>query len=241
MNRRKFLTTISTASASLTAAAGVHSLAAAEKSNESEAKGLIVQTTRLSPPADGPITVAVLVSDRVNVIDLSGPWGVFESVDVPHSGFELFAVAETMEIVRSASGLKIKPDYTFENVPDPKVVVIPAQKGSDAMRNWLRKVVPTADVTMSVCTGAFQLAKAGLLNGKIATTHHEFLDDLEKQFPEIKVKRGVRFVENEKISTAGGLTSGTDLALRVVERYFGRSVAQRTADYMEYRGTGWIA
>ena len=105
---------------------------------------------------------------------------------------------------------------------------------------WLKKVSQTADVTMSVCTGAFHLAKAGLLSGKIATTHHEFFDKLEREYPDIHVKRGVRFVEGERISTAGGLTSGTDLALRVVERYFGREVAQRTANYMEYQSTGWI-
>jgi transcriptional regulator GlxA family with amidase domain len=93
---------------------------------------------------------------------------------------------------------------------------------------------------MSVCTGAFKLAKAGLLSGKAATTHHEFLDKLQSEYPDIQVKRGVRFVEGEKISTAGGLTSGTDLALRVVERYFGREVAQGAATYMEYTGKGWI-
>jgi len=240
MNRRQFLATVSTAGASLAAATTSHSLLAADEKKSGETKGLIVRTTKLTPPANGAVPVALLVSDRVNVIDFSGPWGVFESVDVPNSGFEIFAVAETLDIVRSASGLKIKPDYTFTNVPEVKVVVIPAQKGSDAMRDWLRKISQTADVTMSVCTGAFQLAKAGLLNGKIATTHHEYLDQLERDFPEIQVKRGIRFVENEKISTAGGLTSGTDLALRVVERYFGRSVAERTANYMEYQGKGWI-
>jgi transcriptional regulator GlxA family with amidase domain len=149
-------------------------------------------------------------------------------------------VAENAEIVTSGSGLKLKPDYTFANVPEVKVVVIPAQKGSDAMIDWLKNIAPTADVTMSVCTGAFKLAKAGLLSGKPATTHHEFLDQLEKEYPDIQVKRGVRFVEGEKISTAGGLTSGTDLALRVVERYFGREIAQAAADYMEYQGKGWI-
>ena len=152
----------------------------------------------------------------------------------------MFTVSDTAEIVTSASGLKIKPDYTFANMPQPKVVVIPAQMGTDAMIEWLRKHALEADVTMSVCTGAFKLAKAGLLAGKAATTHHEFLDKLEEQFPDIDVKRGVRFVEGEKISTAGGLTSGTDLALRVVERYFGREVAQNAALYMEYQGTGWI-
>jgi transcriptional regulator GlxA family with amidase domain len=112
--------------------------------------------------------------------------------------------------------------------------------GSAALHDWLRKTTPNTDVTMSVCTGAFQLAKAGLLSGKSATTHHLFLDRLAKTYPDIDVKRGVRFIEGEKISTAGGLTSGIDLALRVVERYFGRPVAQTTATYMEYQSQGWI-
>jgi transcriptional regulator GlxA family with amidase domain len=85
------------------------------------------------------------------------------------------------------------------------------------------------------------LAKAGLLDGKSATTHHDFLNQLEKNFPKVKVRRGVRFVEGEKISTAGGLSSGIDLALRVVERYFGRPAAEKTSAFMEYQGTGWIA
>ncbi len=236
MKRRRFLTTVA---AGLPAAV----LLAPNDSRASEIKGLVVQTSRLKPPASGSIPVAVLISEYLNVIDFSGPWGVFESVNLPNATeppFHLFTVAEKAGTVTSGSGLKIVPDYTFANVPEVKVVVIPAQKGSDTMIEWLRKAAPSADVTMSVCTGAFKLAKAGLLSGKPATTHHEFLDKLEKEYPDIKVKRGVRFVENEKVSTAGGLTSGTDLALRVVERYFGRAVAQTTADYMEYRGKGWI-
>jgi len=109
------------------------------------------------------------------------------------------------------------------------------------MHAWLRKVSPATDVTMSVCTGAFQLGKAGLLSGKSATTHHDYFEQFEKAFPDVSLKRGLRFVENEKISTAGGLSSGIDLALRVVDRYFGRDVAQATATYMEYQGKGWIA
>jgi transcriptional regulator GlxA family with amidase domain len=108
------------------------------------------------------------------------------------------------------------------------------------LHDWLGKVWQSADVTMSVCTGAFQLARVGLLKGSTATTHHEFIDKLGKEFPEIKVVRDVRFVEGEKISTAGGLSSGIDLALRVVERYFGRNSAGGTAAYMEYQGMGWM-
>lgn len=196
---------------------------------------------KLTPPTTGTIPVAVLISEGVTVIDFAGPWEVFQDVSVgEQGGFELFTVSEKIETIRATAGLKLVPDYTFANVPECKVVVIPAQKGSEAMREWLRKVSKTADVTMSVCTGAFQLAKAGLLDGQAATTHHDFIDKLEKGYPSINVKRGLRFVEGERISTAGGLSSGIDLALRVVERYFGRKVAQATAEYMEYQGRDWI-
>ena len=99
---------------------------------------------------------------------------------------------------------------------------------------WLRKVSTTADVIMSVCTGAFHLAKAGLLSGKGATTHHQFLDRLEKEYPDIAVKRGVRFVGGERISTAGGLTAGTDLALRIVEVLRAGDCGENCT-YMEYQ------
>jgi transcriptional regulator GlxA family with amidase domain len=155
--------------------------------------------------------------------------------------FQLFTVSEKTEPLSGSAGLKLVPDYTFETAPAPKVVVVPAQRGSKALHAWLRKVSESADVTMSVCTGAFQLGKAGLLAGKSATTHHDFFEQFAKAFPDVNLKRGLRFVENEKISTAGGLSSGIDLALRVVDRYFGRDVAQATAFYMEYQSKGWIA
>jgi transcriptional regulator GlxA family with amidase domain len=238
MKRRQFLAT----AAKFGGATALLPTADALASNQS-ANALAPEKSKLRPPPTGGIPVAILISSGLNVIDFSGPWGVFESVSVPGANeppFHLFTVSESADVVNSGSGLKLVPHYTFGNVPDVKVVVIPAQRGSDAMRDWLKKIVSTADVTMSVCTGAFQLAKAGLLSGKAATTHHEYIDKLKREFPDIDVKRDIRFVEGEKISTAGGLTSGTDLALRVVERYFGRDVAQAAATYMEYDGKRWI-
>jgi transcriptional regulator GlxA family with amidase domain len=203
---------------------------------------------KLTPPEKGKIPVAVAISQGVTVIDFAGPWEVFQDVMIPSRGtnmaeqhpFQLFTVSATLEPVRGSAGLQLIPDFTFETAPLSKVVVVPAQMGSVALHTWLQKVSQSTDVTMSVCTGAFQLAKAGLLSGKSATTHHDFTDGLAKQYPDIDVKRGLRFVEGEKISTAGGLTSGIDLALRVVERYFGREVAQTTAAYMEYQSKGWM-
>ena len=205
-------------------------------------------SSKLTPPAKGKIPVAVAISEGATVIDFAGPWEVFQDVHVNSRGssmedqmpFQLFTVSEKIETITGSGGMKLVPDYTFDNVPAPLVVVVPAQRGSQALHEWLRRVSTSADIVMSVCTGAFQLGKAGLLKGKSATTHHDFLDRFEKTFPDITVKRGLRFVEEEKVSTAGGLSSGIDLALRVVDRYFGREVAQATATYMEYQSKGWV-
>jgi transcriptional regulator GlxA family with amidase domain len=204
---------------------------------------------KLTPPASGPIPVAFTISAGVTVIDFAGPWEVFQDVMIPERGgshenqmpFELFTVSESKQVVTASAGLKIVPDHTFETAPQPRVIVVPAQRGSKALHAWLRAASTRADLTMSVCTGAFQLAKAGLLDGKQATTHHDFTDDLASEFPNVKVQKGLRFVEGgPNLATAGGLTSGIDLALRVVERYFGRTAAERTAFYMEYQSKGWM-
>jgi transcriptional regulator GlxA family with amidase domain len=213
----------------------------------------ISSALKLTPPASGQILVAVAISEGVQVIDFSGPWEVFQDV-VLNSGksdsgaddrnpFDLYTVSETKDPVTGSGGLKILPDYTFENAPAPKVVVVPAQLGSPALHAWLKKVAenPNTDLVTSVCTGAFQLAAAGLLSGRPATTHHQALKALKARYPDIDVKSGVRFVESGKIDTAGGLTSGVDMALRVVDRYYGRAVAHQTAEYMEYQSKGWMA
>ena len=232
MDRREFLG----------AGAAAALLAAAGKSANAEAG----HAGKLDP-GKGRIPVAVAISEGVTVIDFSGPWEVFQDAHLPERGamedqmpFDLFTVSESTAPLRGSAGLRLVPDHTFASAPAPRVIVVPAQRGSPALHEWLRKASRTADVTMSVCTGAFQLARAGLLAGLEATTHHEAIDRLASQFPDVKVRRGLRFVENAKISTAGGLTSGIDLALRVVERYFGRPAAERTAAYMEYQSRGWV-
>lgn len=201
----------------------------------------------LAPPAHGSIPVAFVVSRGTVMIDLAGPWEVFNTVMVPSRGaamddqmpFETYTVAESKEPV-TLGGIKIVPQYTFGDAPAPKIIVIPAQGGqTEAMLNWIRNASKTTDVTMSVCTGAFVLASTGLLSGKPATTHHGSYKKLAIEFPAIQVRRGARFVESGNLATSGGLTSGIDLALRVVERYFGRNAAAETAYELEYQGTGW--
>ena len=198
----------------------------------------------LTPPANASIPVAFLISEGAVVIDFCGPWEVFQRVSIPgrkYDAFTLYTVAESAAPIHTSGGMQITPTYTIVNAPPPKIIVIPAQSpASEATKAWIRNATKSTDVTMSVCTGAFVLASTGLLNGKPATTHHGAYVDLAMQYPEVHVERGARFVEVGNLATAGGLTSGMDLAFRVVERYFGRDIASQTASLLEYQGQGWL-
>lgn len=188
------------------------------------------------------VRVAFLLGEHANVIDTFGPWEVFQDAVTPQgddASFELYTVAPDEGPLEMTGGLQILPKYTIANAPQPNVIVVPAQRSTAESRAWLAKASAETDVTMSVCTGAFQLARAGLLKGVAATTHHEFFDSFAKEFPDIELRRGLRYVDSGRIATAGGLTSGIDLALHLVSRYFGVETAQATAAYMEYTSDAW--
>lgn len=190
------------------------------------------------------IRVAFMLGEHANVIDTAGPWEVFQDVMLDGAAghghpFELYTVAPTHDMVRMTGGLQVKPHYSIEDAPAPNLIVVPAHRSTAASREWLRRASASTDVTMSVCTGAFQLARVGLLKGLPAATHHQFWDDFAREFPDVELRRGLRFVDSGRIATAGGLTSGIDLALHIVERYFGAEVAARTARYMEHTSEAW--
>ena len=199
---------------------------------------------KFTPPRDGnKIRVAFVLTEGATMIDFAGPWEVFQDVggEAGPNPFELFTVGESKGPIRTSGGMMVVPDYTFADAPVARIVVVPAQRGAPNMTEWLRDIGKTSDVVMSVCTGAFQLGKAGLLDGKEATTHHEFYNQFQKKFPKAKLVKGQRFVQSDDVVyTAGGLTSGIDLALHIVEKYYGRDVAMQTATYMEYESTHWM-
>src|SRR6476469_10943589 len=112
MKRRQFLSAAVTLGAAVAAVPSTSALM-----SESDVKGIATENSKLKPPASGTIPVAMVISQGVNVIDLSGPWGVFESVQVPGAGFELFTVSDQKELVSSGSGLQLMPSYTYEDMP----------------------------------------------------------------------------------------------------------------------------
>jgi transcriptional regulator GlxA family with amidase domain len=195
-------------------------------------------------PRRDKVKVAFMLGEGANVIDTAGPWEVFQDtviqVDGQHrDAFELYAVGPTEDLLRMTGGLTVKPAYSIRNAPQPHLIVVPAHKSTDDSIAWLREASAGTDVTISICTGAFQLARAGLLKGVPATTHHDFWDEFQAQYPDVELKRGLRFVDSGRIATAGGLTSGIDMALHVVSRYFGVEAAAATAAYMEYASDAW--
>jgi transcriptional regulator GlxA family with amidase domain len=211
------------------------------------------QTHPLKAPTSGKINVAFLISQGAEVIDFAGPWEVFSVAMLTTEGkpwhesdgedmvmpFNVYTVSDSLKPV-DANGLTIVPNYSFENAPKPQIIVIPAQGGRNAAQKaWLLANSLGADLTMSVCTGASMLAAYGLLDGQTATTHHAYQQIMQKRYPAVRFVSGTRFVDNGKIATAGGLTSGIDLALHIVERYYGSELAQVTADYLEYHSELW--
>lgn len=196
----------------------------------------------------GRIKVAFVLTKDAVMIDFAGPWEVFQDVMLSQGSsmndmhvFDLYTVSDNRKPIRASDGMKIIPDYTFDDAPQPNIVVVPAQSGkSPKMMAWIRRMATRSDIVMSVCVGAYRLAQAGLLNGKKATTHHDAWSDFQSDFPNVKLQRNMRWVQSDSvIFTSGGLSSGIDLALHVVELYFGREVAENTARIMEYQGEGW--
>ena len=247
MNRRNFLkrsAAFGFASTLPPLAAGNLFAGPAAEQPQTEKDQPVATVNPLTPPAKGGIPVAFPISKGAQVIDFCGPWEVLQDVQIPgraESVFQLYTVAATLEPIVATGGLTIVPDHTFETAPAPKVIVIPAQDGAtEPMLEWIRRSTKTTDVTMSICTGAFVLARTGLLAGKSATTFHQAFDNFAMQYPNVHLQRGVRFVEDGNLATSGGLTAGMDLAFRVVERYFGRAVTEELAFQIEYQGKGWM-
>jgi putative intracellular protease/amidase/YHS domain-containing protein len=199
----------------------------------------------LPVPPEGGLPVAIVLGKDAEVLDFCGPLEVFANA-VTKDGKQLFTpymVAATMDPVTVGGGMKVLPDHTFKTAPAPKVIVIPAMNTAGAapeMYDWIRAASKSTDVTMFVCNGAFVLAKTGLLSGKRATAHHGAYFRFAGMFPDVRLRRGARFVDDGNIASAGGVSSGIDLALHVVERYVGRELAMQVADGIEYQGKGWL-
>ena len=186
--------------------------------------------------------VCIVIFDDVEVLDFCGPFEVF-TVTGGRDGttpFTVSTVAETRQTITARGGLRVEPAHSFENCPSPDILVVPGGMGTrremnnPGMLSWLKENAQRADLMLSVCSGALLLAKAGLLEGLTATTHHGALDELRAISPGIKVDDTKRFIDNSRVIVAAGISAGIDMSLHVVARLMGHEQASETARYMEY-------
>lgn len=198
--------------------------------------------------------VAILVFDGVQIIDYTGPYEALGA-----SGRNVYTVAEKPDAITTAMGMKVVPNYTFANQPKPDIILVPgggnsgepsareprgvgAQLNNEAVLRWIRESAAQSKYVMSICNGAFLLQKAGLLDGLSATTTAGYIEYLGTVAPKTKVVYDQRYVDNGKVITAGGLSSGIDGALHLIEKLDGRGAAIMTALGMEYNwqpDSGW--
>lgn len=179
--------------------------------------------------------VAILIFDDVQVIDYSGPLEVLSD-----AGFDVFTVAAKKDPVTTSAGdaVKLTPKYTFADAPQADLIVIPgggfeAAKDSPTVA-WIKRESEHAQHVMSVCNGAFSLANSGLLDGLSATTTAGNINRFSQAYPDIRVARGQRVVDNGKILTTAGLSAGIDGALHAIDLMKGEGAGQSVALAIEY-------
>ncbi len=178
-------------------------------------------------------TIAFYLQDGTEVLDFAGPMEVFS-----YAGYKVFTVSKTMQPIRSQGILRILPDYSIHNAPKADIIALFGGNASAAAKDksvvdWI-KSQEKIEYYFTVCTGAFILAETGILNGKSATTFHKSLNHFESRYPQIKVHKAVRFVDNGNIITTAGISAGIDGALHLVARLEGLDRAKWIASHMEY-------
>lgn len=196
------------------------------------------------------LNVGIYLYNEVEVLDFAGPFEVFSTASrvnariEPESNklFNVFTVAENMNPLFARGGLQIVPEHSISDHPEINILIVPGgiitnELEKEHVVSWVMKSSNNTNITGSVCTGAFLLAKAGLLKTKAATTHWEDIHDLKSMFPDIIIKKNVRWVDEGAIVTAAGISAGIDMSLHLISRIASKDLANLTAKQMEFEWT----
>jgi transcriptional regulator GlxA family with amidase domain len=182
-------------------------------------------------------TVLVVLFDDVQSLDVTGPVEVFAGAEKRHAGsYRIRTASLDGAPVRTSSGLTLVPDHALADAPTPHTLLVPGGAGTrnpdPRLTDWLREHGPRAERLVSVCTGAVLLARAGLLDGRRATTHWAYCEQLARDHPAVEVDPDPIYVRDGHVSTSAGVTSGIDLALALVEEDLGREAALTIARHL---------
>jgi len=193
------------------------------------------------------ITVGILLFPDVEVLDFAGPYEVFSvaaRVATKVLGFDgppfrVVTVAEGQKTLVARHGLRVAPDYGFEDAPAIDVLIVPGGIVTEPMNNlltlaWLKRESARVAITAAICTGAFLLGSVGVLDGLTATTHWEDIDEMRRMFPKVTVFEGLPYVDEGPVVTSAGISAGISMSLHLVERLIGLQTARLTARQMQY-------
>lgn len=180
------------------------------------------------------LNVCFYLYDGIEVLDFAGPLEVFS-----YAGCNISIVSKTTDPLRAQGVLRVLPTYSIENAP-PADIFVTFGGNDDVAANdpevikWIQSRIPDTKYFMSVCTGAFILGKAGILDHKTVTTFHNSIENLRKALPNSTVLADKRFVEDGNVLTTAGISAGIDGALHLVEKLRGHDAAIQIAKQMEY-------
>ena len=188
------------------------------------------------------MNVGMYIYENAEVLDFSGPFEVFSTANrfsEPKNIFNVSLVAEEENPVNARGAYKVLPHYCFNNAPEIDVLIVVGGIHTEELQklqviNWVSKTAKNAEIVASVCTGAFILAKTGLLSNLKVTTHWEDIDDLKKSFPDLTIVESQRWVDQGKYITSGGISAGIDMSLHLVSKLTNMELAAKTARQMEY-------
>ncbi len=198
--------------------------AATEKAQDSEKKG--------------PRTLGIVLYPRFELLDVYGPAEMFGNLI---GKVRIVMVAEKAGPVASTQGPKVQADYSFEDCPPLDLIMVPGGFGTmselknEALLSWLKTRAEQAEIVMSVCSGSALLAKAGLLDGRRATSNKRYFKFAQDQGPNVEWIYRARWVDDGNRVTSSGVSAGIDMALHVIERLYGTKIAEDMADATEYQ------
>lgn len=186
------------------------------------------------------MNIGIYIYDDAEVLDFSGPFEVLSTANrLGNKNWNVFLVSEKPDVVQARGGFPVHAHFSFDTHPNIDVLIVVGGIHTEEVKNpnvisWISNVASTSKRVASVCTGAFILAEANLLNGLTVTTHWEDIADLRANYPKLNVVSGHRWVSQGKYITSGGISAGIDMSLHLVSELSSVDLSELTAKQMEY-------